>query len=225
MTLTDWHAWHETYDDPESWQAQRLATVQGHIRDVLDAAPPGGISVLALVAGQGRDLLPVLATHPRRDDVCAILVELDPRNTAAAEDAVRAAGLSGVEVITGDAGLIDHYRAGAPADLVLICGLFPHITDADIEHVVKHSTSLTKRGGVVIWTRHRREPDMVPRISGWFREQGFEEVWVSEPQTQRAVGVHRYERDPRPVVFGTRLFTFVGVQKLRPWEFPETQSA
>jgi hypothetical protein len=30
-------------------------------------------------------------------------------------------------VITGDAALTDHYLGTAPADVVLICGLFPHI--------------------------------------------------------------------------------------------------
>jgi hypothetical protein len=178
--------------------------------------------VLALVAGQGRDLLPVLAEHPRRDDVAALLVELDPRNAEAARVAASEAGLVAVEVITGDAADIEYYTSLAPADLVLICGLFAHVTDADIEHVIRHSTSLTKRGGVVIWTRHRREPDVVPQIGAWFGEQGFDEVWVSRPDLECAVGVHRYRREPRPIVRGTKLFTFVGVQALRPWEYPET---
>jgi len=219
MIMEDWHAWHETYDDPGSWQSRRLVTVQSHIRDALDAAPPGPVTVLALVAGQGRDLLPVLAEHPRRCEVSALLVELDPRNGEAARVAAREAGLFGVEVITGDAADIDHYKSLAPANIVLMCGLFAHITDADIEHVIKHTTSLTACGGVVIWTRHRREPDVVPQISAWFRERGFDEVWVSGPETEFGVGVHRYQRDPQPIVFGTKLFTFVGMPSLRPGDF------
>jgi hypothetical protein len=40
-----------------------------------------------MVAGQERDLLPVLAEHPRPVDVTARLVELDPRNVRLARHA------------------------------------------------------------------------------------------------------------------------------------------
>ena len=220
MTFPDWHVWHRAYDDPESWQARRLITVRERIRDALDAAPPGPVAVLALAAGEGRDLLPVLAEHPRRDEVTALLVELDPRNADAARAAARDLGLPGVQVITGDAALTDHYLDVAPADLVLICGLFPHITDDDIRTVIEHAASFTKRGGTVVWTRHRREPDLVPRISAWFAARSFAEIWISDPAVEFAVGAHRHLADPPPVVAGVKLFTFVGVQALRPWEFP-----
>ena len=190
------------------------------IRIALDAAPPGPVAVLALAAGEGRDLLPVLAEHPRRDEVTALLVELDPRNTDVARAAALELGLPGVQVITGDAALTDHYVGVAPADLVLICGLFPHISDDDIVTVVEHAASFTKRGGTVLWTRHRREPDLVPQISDWFTARGFAEVWVTDPSVEYAVAAHRQLADPPPVAAGVKLFTFVGVQALRPWEFP-----
>jgi hypothetical protein len=220
VTSRDWHSWHSAYDDPQSWQARRLVTVQERIRIALDAAPPGPLVVLSLVAGEGRDLLPVLADHPRRNEVTARLVEIDPRNAAAARAAARDLDLPGVRVITGDAALTDHYLGVAPADLVLICGLFPHITDDDIGTVVEHAASLTKRGGAVVWTQHRREPDLVPQISAWFAARAFAEVWISDPAVEFAVAVHRHLADPPPVVTGVKLFTFVGVQALRPWEYP-----
>jgi hypothetical protein len=191
------------------------------VQTTLDEAAPGPVRVLAMVAGQGRDLLPVLASHPRRDEISARLVELDPRNAEAARASAREAGLSGVDVVTGDAALTDHYEGAAPADLVLICGLFPHITDEDIARVVHHTTSLTKRGGSVIWTRDRRKPDMVPQISAWFGQEGFEEVWVTEPGIEHAVGVHRHTREPVPLAPGVTLFTFVGIRALRPGDYPE----
>jgi len=85
------------------------------------------------VAGQGPDLLDVLADHRRRDDVRARLVELDSRNTALAEERVRATGLDGLEVVTADASLSDHYHGMVPADLVLICWGVRNIADDDIE--------------------------------------------------------------------------------------------
>jgi hypothetical protein len=221
MNEGEWHSWHDAYDDPRSWQARRLVTVRQRVQATLDVAPPGPVTVLAMVAGQGRDLLPVLASHPRRDEITARLVELDPRNADAARASAHEAGLSGVDVVTGDAALTDHYDGAVPADLVLICGLFPHITDEDIARVVRHTTSLTKRGGTLIWTRDRREPDMVPQISAWLAQEGFEGVWVTERGIEHAVSVHRYTREPQPLALGVKLFTFVGIRALRPWDYPE----
>jgi hypothetical protein len=220
VARTDWHAWHSAYDDPDSWQARRLLTVRERIRSALDDAPPGPLTVLVLVAGQGRDLIPELAVHPRRHDVTARLVELDPRNAESARSAAGAAGLAGVEVVTGDAALTDHYVGLAPADLVLICGLFVHIADEDIHQVVRHAPGLARRGGRVIWTRDHGEPDLVPQISGWFADQGFEKVWETGPEVRHAVVEHRSRRDSVPLAPGTKLFTFVGIQALRPGAQP-----
>jgi hypothetical protein len=220
MTQAYWNSWHDAYDDPDSWQSRRLVRVRERIRLALDAAPPGPLTVLVMVAGQGRDLIPELAVHPRRDDVTARLVELDARNAEAARSAARAAGLTGVEVVTGDAALTDHYVGLAPADLVLICGLFVHITDEDIHEVVRHAPALTKRGGTLVWTRDHGHPDMVAQISDWFAEQGFEKVWETGPDVDHAVVEHRSQRDPVPLAPGRTLFTFVGIRALRPWAYP-----
>src|SRR2546430_16482557 len=92
----DWHAWHDDYDKPGTPLPRPLAAVQDQIRAALDAAPPGPLHAISLCAGQGRDLIGVLARHPRRDDVTARLVEIDPRNAAAAPEAPDTAVLPGV---------------------------------------------------------------------------------------------------------------------------------
>lgn len=206
----DWLAWHDGYDQPDSALGRRLRVVQARIRAALDAAPPGPLKVVSVCAGQGRDLLGVLATHPRRDDVAARLVELDPRNVDTARAAATAAGLTRVEVVAGDAALIDHYEGMVPADLVLVCGVFGNITDADIEHTVDRCKQLCASGGTVVWTRHRRHPDVVPRICDWFETRGFQRQWLSEPEVRWGVGVHRFTGEPRPLARGARMFTFVG---------------
>ena len=216
--MTDWHDWHDAYDDAQSWNARRLVTVRQRIGKALDAVGPGPLNVLAMVAGQGRDLLPVLAGHPRRHEISARLVELDARNADAARATAREAGLTAVEVITGDAARTDHYLGAAPADVVLICGLFPHIAPEDVARVVRHSTALVKPGGSVIWTMHRRPPDLVPEIAGWFEREGFEPVWVTDPAIEHAVAVHRFRGRPQTLAAGLSLFTFVGAWTLRPWE-------
>jgi hypothetical protein len=207
----DWRSWHDEYDLPDSWLARRLRVVQQHVRTVLDTSPPGPLRVVSLCAGQGRDLLSVLADHPRRGDVLARLVELDPRNTAAAEE--RAAGLS-VEVVTGDAARTDHYLGMAPADLVLVCGVFGNITDEDVRRTVGFCTQLCRTGGTVIWTRHREPPDLVPTICEWFEDLGFERRWLSDPDAGYGVGVHRFAGRPRPLRPGVSMFDFVGYDRL-----------
>ena len=96
-----------------------------------------------MCAGQGRDLIDVLGGHPRRAEVTARLVELDPRIAAAARQRAAAAGLSLVDVVTGDAGLAGAYAGLAPADLVLACGVFGNITaeipdDRGLHPAVRH---------------------------------------------------------------------------------------
>ncbi|MBV8527692.1 MAG: SAM-dependent methyltransferase, partial [Candidatus Dormibacteraeota bacterium] len=76
-TPGEWVTWHAGYDDPGSPQARRLATVQRLVAAALDAAPPGEIRVITMCAGNGRDLIGVLRTHPRARDVRARLVEID----------------------------------------------------------------------------------------------------------------------------------------------------
>lgn len=210
----DWQTWHDKYDRPGTWMARRLDAVQTQIRAALDGSPAGGLRAVSLCAGQGRDLLEVLADHPRRDDVRARLVELDPRNTALAEGRARAAGLRQVEVVTGDASLTDHYRGMVPADLVLVCGVFGNICGEDIERTVDTCSQLCRTGGTVVWTRHRGAPDMVPRICQWFETRGFARRWLSEPDAGFGVGVHRFTGEPRRLVPGMSMFTFVGYDVL-----------
>jgi hypothetical protein len=205
--VTDWHQWHGEYDVPGSTLARRLSAVQERIRDALDGFPPGPLRVVSMCAGEGRDLLEVLASHPRRDDVSAWLVELDPRNAAVARE--RASGLPGVSVFVGDAALTDNYVGHVPADLVLMCGVFGNVVDADIQRTVAAASSLCAPGGVVVWTRHRREPDLVPQLCRWYEEAGFEPVWVSDPELDFGVGAHRFVGTPVPLKPGVRLFTFV----------------
>ena len=207
----DWFAWHEPYDQGGSSLQQRLALVQGHIRTALDQAPTGPVRLISMAAGQGRDVLPVLAEHPRRAEVRARLVELDPRNVAQARTRADAAGLTGVEVIVGDAGTTDAYRGAVPADVVLACGIFGNVVDADIATTVAHLPTLCRAGGTVVWTRYPREDDLLDRIDGWFVEAGFTRVVLETGADGRhfGVGVHRLAPEPAPFCPGQVLFRFL----------------
>ena len=210
VTERDWYAWHHDYDNAATALARRLAAVQEQIRLALDAAPPGSLAAISLCAGQGRDLLGVLAGHPRQHDVRARLVELDPRNAEAARHAAQTAGLPGVEVVTGDAALTDLYAGITPAYLVLACGVFGNMTDEDIERTVGYCTQLCARGGTVVWTRGRWAPDLLPQICDWFAARGFDQLWVSDPAEGWGAAAHRFAGNPAPLVRGARMFTFTG---------------
>jgi hypothetical protein len=206
-----WQAWHDLYDTPTSYLSRRLATVQRHIRAALDQAPPGAIRAISMCAGQGRDLIGVLTDHPRGADVTARLVELDEGNAALAQASAAQAGLDRVDVVCGDASTTDAFVGAAPAALVLVCGVFGNISDGDIERTVEAMPRFCAPDATVIWTRHRRAPDLTPSIREWFGAGGFDEVAFEAPTDALfGVGVHRFSGAPQPLRPGRRLFRFVG---------------
>ena len=169
-------------------------------------------------------MIGVLPGHPRSGDVRALLVELDPANAQIARDGAAAAGLAGVTVREADAGDVAAYADALPADVLLLCGIFGNVSDDDIRQTATAAAAMCAPGGTVIWTRHRRPPDMTSQIRSWFAAAGFDEVAFDGPQTPRmtGVGVHRLPgaalpgaastgampAGPPPLPHG-RLFTFL----------------
>jgi hypothetical protein len=217
MSDRDWVEWHSDYDRPGTALHGRLLAVREQLLQALDRLPAGPVRVVSLCAGQGRDLLPVLAGHPRRDDVTARLVELDPRNVEYARDLARRAGLGRVEVVAADASLTDVYQGAVPADLVVACGVFGNITDADVRRTISYLPQLCAPDATVIWTRGRWEPDLTPSICHWFEEDGFDLVTLVPPPgpADFGVGVHRYGGDERALRTGEQMFQFIGRHVLR----------
>jgi hypothetical protein len=209
MVRRDWVEWHRAYDDPGSLLSRRVELVQGHLRAELERVPAGDIHLISLCAGQGRDVIGVLTGHPRRDDVCARLVELDGRNVALARQAAQAAGLHRVEVLQADAGITDACIGAVPAQIVLVCGIFGNITASDIRATVAALPSLCTPGALVLWTRHRSPPDLTPAIRSWFGEAGFrEDAFDTSQDGFMSVGAHRLTGEPAALALGQRLFTF-----------------
>src|SRR5690606_21236541 len=99
--------------------AQRRAEVRRRVGPALDRSAPGRVRLSSLCAGDGRDLLPVLAGHPRGGDVHGRLVELEPGLCAAA----RMSAPPGVEVLEAGAGSASACAGAVPADLLLLCGI------------------------------------------------------------------------------------------------------
>ncbi len=211
----DWQAWHAAYENPDSELGRRLALVQAQLRATLDRAPDGPIRLVSVCAGQGHDVIGVLLDHPRRADVSARLVELDEQNVLLAQAAARAAGLDAVAALAADASLSDSYAGAVPADVVLVCGVFGNLSAADVANTIDQLSRLCAAGATVIWTRHRRPPDLVPRIRETFERAGFEELAFDEAPPF-GVGTNRLTMAPRPFQLGIKMFDFIGYEALWP---------
>ncbi|GGN59394.1 hypothetical protein GCM10010112_14360 [Actinoplanes lobatus] len=208
--VTDWIGWHRDYDDPGSSLARRLVVVREHLARAL-AEFPGEVRVISLCAGDGRDVLPVLARYP--GPARATLAELNPGLAQRAREAARELDLTGVDVRTGDAGLAGTYLDAAPAHIVTTCGVFGNISEADAARTIAALPALLHPGGVVVWTRGHGGigPDPSDALRACFDRNGFEEVAFTRPDDARfRVGVHRLNAAPQPVatLAGRRLFSF-----------------
>ncbi len=212
----DWHAWHRDYDDPASSLSRRLEVVRTQLASVLGSAAPGPVRLLSLCAGDGRDTLPVIASSDA--EVAGVLVELDPELAAAARTTAAELGLTGLEVRTMDAGDTACAAGAVPADVVMACGIFGNITDADVERTISMLPSLLAPQGAVIWTRGCRVPHDPTEVTGdpsetvrrLLADTGFEEVaFVRPDDASFRVGVARWPGPAAAYEPGVRLFSFV----------------
>lgn len=207
----DWVGWHEPYADETTPLSRRLRIIQGQVRHWLDHCPPGRrLRVLSLCAGDGRDLLEVLADRPEAERVEAVLVEITPELAERARSVAAAAGLDRVQVRTGDAGDPHVYADCAGADLLVLAGLFGNISDADVRRVIRTLPMVCGAGARVIWTRHRKDPDLTPAIRACFADAGFvEQSFTAPADAFFTVGVHDFQGTTAAWSPPSPLFTFV----------------
>lgn len=213
--MEDWVAWHRAYDDPDSSLARRLVVVRRRIAEALDELGSRAQRVLSLCAGDGRDLLPVLALRPlaaRPPDggPGAVLVEKDPALAAGARRRARVHGLSAVRVVVGDAGDPATFADFLPADLLLLCGIFGNVSRQDIVTTVAAVPAMLAPGGRVVWTCGARDPDPRPAVRQLFVEAGLTETsFDGDPETFGVGTAHLPSAVPRPQPLPAALFTFL----------------
>ncbi len=205
---TDWSAWHDRYADPTSPTSRRLALIQDLISHWLDETAPRFVRILSVCAGDGRDVIQVLAQRRDAQRVKAVLVEKDAENCARAR--ADSAALPQVTVIEGDASQSDLFAAHVPADLVVIAGVFGNIRNRDVRTMIEALPQFCAHDGVVIWTRRRRPEGIIEAIADWFSAAGFvPTAYQPREQTTAFIGAHRFLGQPQPLVTGRRLFEFV----------------
>jgi hypothetical protein len=207
--MTDWTEWHRSYDDPSTSLARRLVVVQRRLVEAAVMLGPGLRQILSLCAGDGRDLIPILAEARVHPPPTTVLVELDPVLSTAARRRAATAGLASVEVIEGDAATTGLYSRLAPVDLLLLCGIFGNVSDEDIRTTIGAAAALLRDGGRVIWTRGSTEPDLRPSIRKWFEDAGFDEVSFDGDPEPFGVGVGERRPDAVAPPLPPRLFTFL----------------
>ena len=136
------------------------------------------------------------------------LVELSAELAERARQAAASEGLD-ITVLTADAADPRKLAAQIPSDVLVLCGIFGNISDGDVDNTIEHAGGLVREGGFVIWTRHRRSPDLTPAIRRRFAACGFEEVaFTSGGEDAWSVGLHRNVDAPVADITAP-LFTFV----------------
>jgi hypothetical protein len=190
------------------------------VREVLRAeldARPGPVRVVSLCAGDGRDVLGVLAEREDAARVSVTLVEVLPELVERARSAA-AEVEADVQVVAADAGCSQTYLglATVPADVVLLVGVLGNISDADVAATVAAMPHLCASGATLVWSRGRSlegADDFVTPVREAFAAAGFTEVSIRSFDVQddrTALGVVRFGRAPVPLEPRQTWFTFVG---------------
>ncbi|MBD2446495.1 class I SAM-dependent methyltransferase family protein [Nostoc sp. FACHB-152] len=210
----DWYEWHDLYKTEPRLQ-QRLEIVQEFIADSLNASPNGAIRIVSVCAGDGRDLLGTLENHPRKHDVSARLVELNPYLVERGRATIESLGLTKqIEFINGDATIASNYVGAVPADIVIVCGVFGNLTDEEeLNRLLDNLSFLSKQGAFVIWTRgHSNGIPYSDNVRKILRASEFEEVNFKLTATgDMGVGLNRYIGENLPQPKEQQLFVFSGV--------------
>ena len=207
--LRDYEKWLENYSDPDSPLSWRLRQVQAWLSQELDARP-GPVTVLSLCAGDGRDLIDVLAGRADADRVRGVLVELHPAVAERARERARVAELGGVEVRVADAALTSSYLGAVPADIVLLVGVLGNISSEDLTRTIAALPQLCRPGAALVWSRGRDHDDLDDRVRLELAGAGFVEVAHAalEESSRPALGLARYEGPRVDLLADQHLFTF-----------------
>lgn len=189
--MRDWLRWYGDYDDPTSSLARRLEGVKRRLTEALDGAASTVPTILSLCAGDGRDVIPVIAARPTTSPVTAILVENNHTLANRARGASAAVGCSQVQVRCRDAGDPASFADVLPVDVLMLCGIFGNIEHRTVKDIIDLIPRLVVLGGYVIWTRGGSEPDRRPEVRHWFRAAGLDEVAFDGAPERYGVGLNQ----------------------------------
>lgn len=192
-----------------SFLAPTPRPIQAWIGRELDERP-GQLDVLSVCAGDGRDVIDVLASRLDAARVRGVLVELHRAVADLARERAQAAGLTSIEIREADAAETDNYVGAVPADLVLLVGVLGNISHEDLDRTLAATPQFCKNGALLIWSRGRDRDDLNDHVRAHLFATGFEEVAYEELNIRSwpALGAMRFTGRPAPLEQDQRLFTF-----------------
>ena len=205
-----WSGWPEKAYQRERYQ-QRLLVVQEQLAECLNIALCSPGHILSICAGDGRDVIGVLRSHPRRRDVAAWLVELDRQSVAGGVRRATEAGLANtVTFLNDDATDYATYKNIPPSDIVLVCGVWGHVPVVERAGLVRAITAFCTPRGTVIWTRGvSKGLAQLHEIQSHFIGPSWEEVRLHlTPDNRWGVATHRYYGPPVERPESGRIFNF-----------------
>jgi hypothetical protein len=197
MAINDWLKWHQHYDNPDSPLVQRLMATQAGLRQALAEAPAntdGVVQLVSICAGEGRDVLPVLAGGAEGRRVKALLLENDAAIAEGGRANIAKLGLADVEMRVADAGTIDSFADMLPAHVVVASGVFGNISMADAKRTAAALRTVVAPGGLVVWTRSRRlnGPDRSLALRAIFLDHRFSELsFITTPDGTFRIGLYK----------------------------------
>lgn len=210
LVLGPWSNWPAMSYQRTSYR-KRLRVVQDHIAECLDRAERGPVRVVSICAGDGRDVVGVLETHERREDVSAWLVELDPKSVEAGIAARDATNLKKqVTFVLGDATDFATFKNILRCDIVVVCGVWGHVPPEERLRLVQALGKFCKPGGFVVWSRRMdRGQFRFADVQSLFESNSFERVNESVTSDGKwAVCTHRYIGTTADVPTSGRIFNF-----------------
>jgi len=205
-----WHGWAGRAYHKGRYQL-RLSVVQAHLTECLEVAPAGPLRIVSVCAGDGRDVIGVLRSHPRRTEVTAWLVELDRVSVTAGIQLTTSEGLGkSVNFLHKDATAFETYLQIAPSDILLVCGVWGHVPVDERSQLVYALSCFCRPGGTVIWTcGAKKGGNRVQAIQSLFTGSSWECVRLSSTPDQRwAVATHRYCGPPNALPRSGPIFNF-----------------
>jgi len=206
--VSDWRSWHDAHDDPGSSLTRRLHVVRRRLDEVLDLVESPAPRLLAICAGDARDVVPVLAARADGKHVDAVLVELDEELATSGASAAESAGLERVVVRRGDAGDPASFRDVVPVHVLMLCGIFGNVHHATVADIASAVPAMVLAGGYVIWTGGGGRPvDHRPEVRRWFINAGMPEMSFDGEPEPYGVGVNQVTEHIGTIP-ESRLFTF-----------------
>ena len=97
--------------------------------------------------------------------------------------------IQNVHLINKNAGLRETYNDIPQADIIIICGVFGHLSLLDIKSTISFIKHLLNENGFVIWSRHKFDNDISEDIKNIFL---FWPRALSSPNYQEGVHAQYY---------------------------------